>query len=656
MRYLNFCRTDGPEADPCDSRSPDEDVVDAREVPILRYLIRHFLLTLPLIRDTTRSDSDTPDFWTSGLQVLIRRVHDADLAHDVDTSSTSLGSTIYGTFIHHALERFVSAGLKLSSGHHGEDAATNPLVNLDFEPREHPLSPTAPSRIEKGAYTSSPSSRSSLGKLLRQSSSVAASPAAVASSTFATAKQPDGEAPASRVSLVGSNAHFPTTSRTDVSTRGAALARTTSRQTAATTAYDDASFVSAREMNSRASAVSDSEDDSDLPELSEHDLGDSSEADGDGDGDTVLASPNAQPTASWFPWQPTGELVAPQNDILLPPTPPSHSSSGSSGESSSDKALPQRPRTIRSADALHPYIVGDDYSTAVQGGRATSKSYITTFNAAASSPVVDDSLRTLPLRTTSRPAVAGKQEKTIKRLTRFSLSSLLRKKSSPTIAPLSPPMSPPISSPTSPAFPSTFTSTHFPSNVTSSDPASHSSAPTTPANLLDLFPVSRRAPSNVATPDRTPNPQSIDTWVAAMSLPNGLEASSAPVTSAPLAVDLVPKGGAPWPFGAPVPFYRGVPYQVNSQGYEDWRMIADKILLCHPTEAQVGRLRGGYRRRSNDALLKSPSTPLGLFLSECSSADPSPASSPSSFACGDLANSTSTSTGARPSSSSTSEL
>lgn len=93
----------------------------------MRYLIRHFLLTLPLVRDTV-TDGDVPAFWTDGMHPIIRSLHDADLSKPVDRGYEGAASRIYGTSCRNALERFVTAGLKLSSASHGTGTAANPVM------------------------------------------------------------------------------------------------------------------------------------------------------------------------------------------------------------------------------------------------------------------------------------------------------------------------------------------------------------------------------------------------------------------------------------------------------------------------------------------------------------------------------------------------
>ncbi|GAA5854395.1 hypothetical protein JCM8547_001807 [Rhodosporidiobolus lusitaniae] len=97
-------------------RGAYDEYLDPREAPILRYLVRHFLLTLPLIRDVSAEhDQAVPTFWTDGLFPIIRALHEADLSKPVDRGSASTASRLYGSSVRTALERFVSAGLKLSS-------------------------------------------------------------------------------------------------------------------------------------------------------------------------------------------------------------------------------------------------------------------------------------------------------------------------------------------------------------------------------------------------------------------------------------------------------------------------------------------------------------------------------------------------------------
>lgn len=101
------------------SSSYDGDDHDPQDAPILRYLIRHFLLTLPLVRDTAE-DGEIPSFWTDGLHPIIRAIHDADLSKPADRGFVGPVSRLYGSSMRNALERFVAAGLKLSSASHVE--------------------------------------------------------------------------------------------------------------------------------------------------------------------------------------------------------------------------------------------------------------------------------------------------------------------------------------------------------------------------------------------------------------------------------------------------------------------------------------------------------------------------------------------------------
>ncbi|KAM0791448.1 hypothetical protein ACM66B_005903 [Microbotryomycetes sp. NB124-2] len=124
--------------------SEDEDF-DSRDAPIMRYLIRHFLLTLPLIRDTASNDpdrtSDVPAFWTEGLHPIVRALYDADLSKG-EESSGSVSSRIFEVYLRKALERFVAAGLKLSSAAqahedvtHTSSSAGQPTGAYNFQPQ-----------------------------------------------------------------------------------------------------------------------------------------------------------------------------------------------------------------------------------------------------------------------------------------------------------------------------------------------------------------------------------------------------------------------------------------------------------------------------------------------------------------------------------------
>ncbi|GAA5950277.1 hypothetical protein JCM21900_001099 [Sporobolomyces salmonicolor] len=107
---------------------PYDESIAPGEVPILRYLIRHFLLTLPLVRDVA-SPTEVPMFWTNGLYPIIRAVHDADFSKPIDRGgASSVASKLYDSSIRNALERFVAAGLKLSSP---DSSASSPTAGSE---------------------------------------------------------------------------------------------------------------------------------------------------------------------------------------------------------------------------------------------------------------------------------------------------------------------------------------------------------------------------------------------------------------------------------------------------------------------------------------------------------------------------------------------
>ncbi|GAA5983269.1 hypothetical protein JCM10908_000220 [Rhodotorula pacifica] len=97
------------------------------ESPLLTYLIRHFLLTLPIVRDEVDAD-ENPVFWSAGLRLLLHALHDADLSLPVERGVVA--EDVRPAF-RGALERFVAAGLKLSSQTFGaspEISTSSPTV------------------------------------------------------------------------------------------------------------------------------------------------------------------------------------------------------------------------------------------------------------------------------------------------------------------------------------------------------------------------------------------------------------------------------------------------------------------------------------------------------------------------------------------------
>ncbi|GAA5959730.1 hypothetical protein JCM3765_000079 [Sporobolomyces pararoseus] len=109
-----------------------EESIPPTELPILRYLIKHFLLTLPLVRDVT-SPTGVPSFWTEGLFPIIRAVHNADFSQPIDRNGASGVPSPHDSTLRNALERFVSAGLKISSTSHLGSASDTPEFTSDAE-------------------------------------------------------------------------------------------------------------------------------------------------------------------------------------------------------------------------------------------------------------------------------------------------------------------------------------------------------------------------------------------------------------------------------------------------------------------------------------------------------------------------------------------
>ncbi|GAA6016304.1 hypothetical protein JCM11491_006809 [Sporobolomyces phaffii] len=117
--------------------APYEESIPPTELPILRYLIKHFLLTLPLVRDVS-SPTGIPTFWTDGLYPILRAVHMADFSQPVDRSGANAASSPNGPALRNALERFVSAGLKISSTAHLGSTTETPEFTSDAEATNAP--------------------------------------------------------------------------------------------------------------------------------------------------------------------------------------------------------------------------------------------------------------------------------------------------------------------------------------------------------------------------------------------------------------------------------------------------------------------------------------------------------------------------------------
>lgn len=81
-------------------------------MPVLTYILRHFLLTLPILRDEV-DDQDRSTFWLDGLQPILQTLYESDLSRAVDRleSEPTRHAPLAGT-----VERFVSSGLKVRPG------------------------------------------------------------------------------------------------------------------------------------------------------------------------------------------------------------------------------------------------------------------------------------------------------------------------------------------------------------------------------------------------------------------------------------------------------------------------------------------------------------------------------------------------------------
>ncbi|KAK4056755.1 hypothetical protein OIO90_002307 [Microbotryomycetes sp. JL221] len=299
--------------------SDDEDF-DSRDAPIMRYLIRHFLLTLPLVRDTAPNDpdrtTDVPVFWTEGLYPILRALYDADLSKGEDERHGTVASKITGVYLRKGLERFVSAGLKLSSTSQtaGEDltqtasSAGQPTGAYNFQPQvatpQYAPSPriSEPSS-EPNSGTSSPrqNNRFSFGSFWRGSGASTPkgkstpTPAAVKEQTGLAAKPEARSGPPPALGAIAINPGSATNEQIEPNTNdddeasqidseatsiapadhsdlnhdigssphNPALSRSNSRATGLTSGMESASFVSARDTMSTPHPGDSTDDDED---------------------------------------------------------------------------------------------------------------------------------------------------------------------------------------------------------------------------------------------------------------------------------------------------------------------------------------------------------------------------------------------------------
>ncbi|KAH9458752.1 hypothetical protein Pst134EA_018909 [Puccinia striiformis f. sp. tritici] len=110
--------------------SSGETTIAAENLPILRYLIQNFLLTLPIIRDTVSVVQNVPHsphfnpqvstnqtsvavYWTAGVLPILRRLHQSNLSAAIDLGSPGFLHILFDCHIARLLERFVATGLKL---------------------------------------------------------------------------------------------------------------------------------------------------------------------------------------------------------------------------------------------------------------------------------------------------------------------------------------------------------------------------------------------------------------------------------------------------------------------------------------------------------------------------------------------------------------
>ncbi|WAQ88583.1 hypothetical protein PtA15_10A2 [Puccinia triticina] len=110
--------------------SSGETTVAAENLPILTYLIQNFLLTLPIIRDTVSVVPNVPHsshfnpqapanhtsvavYWTAGVLPILRRLHQSNLSAVIDLGSPGFLHILFDSHIARLIERSVATSLKL---------------------------------------------------------------------------------------------------------------------------------------------------------------------------------------------------------------------------------------------------------------------------------------------------------------------------------------------------------------------------------------------------------------------------------------------------------------------------------------------------------------------------------------------------------------
>jgi len=110
--------------------SSGETTIAPESLPILRYLVQNFLLTLPIIRDTVSVVQNVPHsshfhpqdptshtsvavYWSAGILPILRRLHQSNLSATIDLGSPGFLNILFDSHIARLLERFIATSLKI---------------------------------------------------------------------------------------------------------------------------------------------------------------------------------------------------------------------------------------------------------------------------------------------------------------------------------------------------------------------------------------------------------------------------------------------------------------------------------------------------------------------------------------------------------------
>lgn len=505
--------------------------IDPSEVPLLRYLIRHFLLTLPLVRDVPHSNPDqatssTPAYWAEGILPVLRAIHEADLSHAQDHGAPASGGQVYGIYVRKAIERFVGAGLKLSTRRHG----TSPEPDFTETSETDEVSLNNPSASAPVAYNFRPRVPPAVVDTT-SGESAPASPRTVAS----TSTDDEGTTP----SATRQSSPRPKSNRFSFSNLFRVVSGGGTGSGSDSQGGHASSAGAASKRNTITSLLSDSK--AGPPPLAPV-VVNSAGSDGSKTGTSQLPLP----LSTAFPVPPAAPTPAAQSqENSIHPSGLSRSTSRATATGTSALETASFVSARERATADESDFEGQDYFDRVGYQEDNDDAHemladsIPLTATTTSRPQSRAKTHAGPLSSQVEPyrvddSVAGQHRElddTVL-ISRGTIDDGLNEND-------------------------TTTSKVHKRKSTGSNKSTRAASPDTHAH--ESVAASRRVP--FATSSAAATETGADDFVAHMALPEAALTEQRPVSALPpVQGDLVVKGGVPWPFGDVVPFWRGVPY------------------------------------------------------------------------------------------------